>query len=242
MALQNPDASRKPSAEITAFKKSVLLYYKKSGRDLPWRHGITPYRIVVSEIMLQQTQAPRVMRKFDPFIKKFPSFAALAKASTLEVLKEWQGLGYNRRGLNLHRLAKIVTEKYGGNLPKTYDELLDLPGIGPNTAGSILAFAFNIPRPFIETNIRSVYIHFFFPEVEKREGRRACKKIKDDQLFPFIEKTLLDKKKSSRMVLRIDGLRRLFEAYFAKSLAPKRASRAAIRIQGIEPTNSAQEF
>lgn len=177
-----------------AFTETIRDFYEKAGRDLPWRHGITPYRVVVSEIMLQQTQAPRVVRKFDPFMKKFPSFAALAKASTLEVLREWQGLGYNRRGLNLHRLAQIVMDKHKGKLPKTYDELIDLPGIGPNTAGSILAFAFNIPRPFIETNIRSVYIHFFFPEVEKKEGRKACKKIKDDQLFPFIIKTLLQKK------------------------------------------------
>jgi len=178
------------------FKKTVCDFYKKHARDLPWRHDTSAYRIVVSEIMLQQTQAPRVVRKFDPFIKKFPSFAALAKAPTLDVLKEWQGLGYNRRALNLHRLAKTVMEKYVGKLPKTYNELVDLPGVGPNTAGSILAFAFNVPYPFIETNIRSVYIHFFFSKVEKKEGRKACKKIKDEQIMPIIEKTLGEATKS----------------------------------------------
>jgi len=178
---------------IAGFSKTVWNYYTQNGRNLPWRENITPYRIVVSEIMLQQTQATRVVHKFNPFLQKFPDFASLAKAPTIEVLREWQGLGYNRRGLNLQKLAKIVTEKYGGKLPKTYEELVELPGIGPNTAGSILAFAFNIPRAFIETNIRSVYIHFFFPEVERAEGRKACKKITDNQLMPFIEKSLAPK-------------------------------------------------
>lgn len=179
---------------VAAFSKTVWGYYTRNGRNLPWRENITPYRIVVSEIMLQQTQVTRVAHKFGPFLQKFPDFAALAKAPTIEVLREWQGLGYNRRGLNLQRLAKIVTEKYEGSLPKTYEELVELPGIGPNTAGSILAFAFNIPRAFIETNIRSAYIHFFFPEIERAEGRKACKKISDDEIMPFIEKSL-DRKK-----------------------------------------------
>ncbi len=175
---------------IAALSKKIRDYYAHNGRSLPWRNKPTPYEVVVSEMMLQQTQVTRVAHKFNPFLKKFPNFAALAKAPTIEVLREWQGLGYNRRGLNLQRLAKIVTEKYGGKLPKTYEELAELPGIGPNTAGSILAFAFNIPRAFIETNIRSVYIHFFFPETERAFGRKACKKISDDQLTPFIKKSL----------------------------------------------------
>jgi A/G-specific adenine glycosylase len=181
---------------IASFSKTMWDYYTRNGRILAWREDVTPYRVVVSEIMLQQTQVTRVAVKFNPFLKKFPDFAALAKAPTIEVLREWQGLGYNRRGLNLQRLAKIVTEKYNGKLPKTYEELLELPGIGPNTAGSIMAFAFNIPRAFIETNIRSVYIHFFFPEVEKAEGRKACKKISDDQLIPLIEKSIAPKTKA----------------------------------------------
>jgi len=138
------------------------------------------------------------MRKFDHFIKKFPSFAALSKTSLSAVLAVWQGLGYNRRALNLHKLAQIVMEKYDGKLPQNYAELVELPGIGPNTAGSILAFAFNLPYPFIETNIRSVYIHFFFPAVEKKEGKKACKKIRDDQLLLLIEKTIIVAMKSGR--------------------------------------------
>ncbi|MDR3557971.1 MAG: A/G-specific adenine glycosylase, partial [Candidatus Pacebacteria bacterium] len=138
-------------ASLQSFQKTIAHFYKEHARDLPWRHDPTPYRVVVSEIMLQQTQVSRVFKKFDPFIKRFPSFAALSKAPLSAVLSEWQGLGYNRRALNLHRLAKAVMTTHAGKLPQNYDDLLELPGIGPNTAGSILAFAFNVPLPFIET-------------------------------------------------------------------------------------------
>ena len=148
---------------------------------MAWRDDPTPYKVVVSEIMLQQTQVERVAKKFDSFIKKFPTCESFSSAQTSEVLKEWQGLGYNRRALNLHR----TIQQTKGNIPRTYEELIGLPGIGPNTAGSILAFAFNIPHPFIETNIRTVFIHFFF---KKSRG-----KIDDKRLIPLIEKTL-DKK------------------------------------------------
>ena len=168
------------------FKKTIWEYYRKNRRSMPWRsHGterLSPYWVVVSEIMLQQTQVSRVEKKFPAFIKKFPSFKALAGAHLRDVLKEWKGLGYNRRALNLYRLAGELQ----GRLPKTHEELLELPGIGPNTAGSILAFAYNIPHPFIETNIRSVYIHFFFKDLKR--------KIHDKELLPLIEKTLDTKK------------------------------------------------
>ncbi len=163
------------------FSETIWKYYEKHKRQMAWRDDPTPYKVAVSEIMLQQTQVERVVKKFNSFIRKFPSFSSLAKASLHEVLKEWQGLGYNRRGLNLQRLAQAIR----GKLPQTYEELVELPGIGPNTAGSILAFAFNIPRPFIETNIRTVYIHFFFNDSKN--------KIDDKKLMPLIEKTL-DKK------------------------------------------------
>jgi len=146
------------------FQKTIWEYYKKNRRDFPWRipnKGLTPYHILVSEIMLQQTQADRVVSKYESFIKKFPDFKSLAEAPLQEVLKEWKGLGYNRRGLNLKRLAVEIMEKHNGELPRDPEALLELPGIGPGTVGSILAFAFNLPHPFIETNIRSVYIHFF---------------------------------------------------------------------------------
>ncbi len=176
---------------------------------MPWRDDTRPYYIVVSEIMLQQTQVHRVLAKFSTWIKRFPNWQTLADASTKEVLKEWSGLGYNRRALFLKRIAEIVisNKEYSfllqtkpatkSNFSKTehfnqqeYEKLTGLPGIGPNTAGSILAFAFNIPHPFIETNIRSVFIHHFFPDIEKKEGKKACKKISDAEIFPLIEKSL----------------------------------------------------
>lgn len=159
---------------------------------MPWRSDTNAYYVVVSEIMLQQTQVHRVTSKFDSWIKRFPNWHALATASTKDVLEEWSGLGYNRRALFLKRIAEAITDngKTKGVLPNTIDELTKLPGIGPNTAGSILAFAFNVPRPFIETNIRSVYIHHFFAEIEKVEGKKACKKIDDKEIFPLVEKSL----------------------------------------------------
>lgn len=179
---------------------------------MPWRTDTRPYYVVVSEIMLQQTQVHRVVNKFQSFVKKFPDWKALARVSTIDVLKEWSGIGYNRRALYLKKIAEMIEEggtrgkkdhfsqlkwsKSSGHphLPPTYEELRTLPGIGPNTAGSILAFAYNIPFPFIETNIRSVFIHFFFPDIEKREGKKACKKISDDQIMPFIEEALRNPK------------------------------------------------
>ncbi|MES2216614.1 MAG: A/G-specific adenine glycosylase [Patescibacteria group bacterium] len=174
------------------FRKTIWSYYNENGRSMPWRDKPTPYYVVVSEIMLQQTQVTRVVGKFELWIEKFPNWKALARASVREVLAEWSGLGYNRRALYLKRIAEVITEngKLAGTLPQTQEELISLPGIGSNTAGSILAFAFNQPTIFIETNIRSVYIHFFFPEIEKREGRKACKKISDDQLLSIIKKTV----------------------------------------------------
>jgi len=166
---------------------------------MPWRTKPSPYYVVVSEIMLQQTQVSRVIGKFNSFVKKFPNWKALARASVKEVLEEWSGLGYNRRALYLKRVAETITEngKRPGVLPQTREELMALPGIGPNTAGSILAFVFNQPTTFIETNIRSVYIHFFFPLIEKAESAtqrsKTNKKVDDAQLLPLIEKTVDNK-------------------------------------------------
>ncbi len=138
-------------------------YYKDYGRhDMAWRHTDDPYHIVVSEVMLQQTQVARVAEKYPEFIGLFPSFTSLAVASVRDVLAAWQGLGYNRRALNVKRLAETIVGQYGGLLPRAPEELEKLPGIGPATARSIAAFAFNTPVAFIETNIRSVFIHEFF--------------------------------------------------------------------------------
>lgn len=129
---------------------------------MPWRRTKNPYRILVSEVMLQQTQAPRVVPKYQSFLRRFPTAEALAKASLGDVLREWQGLGYNRRAKMLHECAKEITNKCKGRTPRTYGELVKLPGVGSYTAGAVLAFAYNEAVPIIETNIRTAIIHHFF--------------------------------------------------------------------------------
>jgi A/G-specific adenine glycosylase len=165
------------------FRKKIRNYYRTSGRhDLPWRKTTDPYAILVSEIMLQQTQVDRVIVRYHSFLKHFPTFKALAEATTKDVLTEWQGLGYNRRALNLKRTAEIVATR-GGSLTLTLTLLTDehLPGIGKYTRGAVLAFAFNVAIPIIETNIRAVFIHHFFP---------TKKNVHDDAILKLVTETL----------------------------------------------------
>lgn len=167
------------------FQKIIWNYYERSGRrGLLWRapaHVKNPYRIVVSEIMLQQTQVTRVEKKYPKFIRRFPSFRALAGASVEDVLRAWQGLGYNRRALNLKRIAEIVTKEHAGKLPDDPRVLETLSGIGAGTAGSIAAFAYNKPSVFIETNIRRVFLHHFFKDRSN---------VRDAEILPYIARTL----------------------------------------------------
>ena len=144
------------------FQKIIYAHYRTHGRILPWRFEKDPYKIFVSEVMLQQTQVSRVRKKYGAFLKQFPDFRALSVASVSAVLRAWQGLGYNRRALYLKRAAERIVHAHGGKIPREIGELEALPGIGPATARSIRAFAFNEPDIFIETNIRSAYLHFFF--------------------------------------------------------------------------------
>lgn len=148
---------------FTSFKKTVWAYYRKNGRhDLPWRKSHDPYRILVSEIMLQQTQVERVIPFYAKFLSQFPTTKKLAAAPLGEVLKTWQGLGYNRRAKMLHEAAKRVVKEFGGTFPKEVEALEELPGIGPYTARAVAAFAHNEDVVFIETNIRTVITHHFF--------------------------------------------------------------------------------
>ncbi len=170
------------------FSIHVKTFYKKNGRhDLPWRKQCTPYRVIVSELMLQQTQVDRVIPFFKRWMKRFPDWRLLSEASSHDVLSVWKGLGYNSRALRLQKLAQIIQKNYKGNVSlknilafekrKNWQQknlkselsaeniahiFQKFPGIGPYTAGAILAFAFDIPYPCIETNIRRVYIHHFF--------------------------------------------------------------------------------
>jgi len=174
--------SRVTDRRAAEFRAIVYDYYEKYGRRFPWRETTDPYRIFVSEVMLQQTQAPRVLLKYEPFISLFPDVFTLADASLHEVLNVWQGLGYNRRSLTLKQSAEIIVTRHGGIVPRDEESLVSLPGIGPSTARGVLAFAFNEPVILIETNIRAVFIHhFFFPQEEP---------VADSELIPLIEKTL----------------------------------------------------
>lgn len=144
------------------FQHQVLEFYRLFGRNFPWRDTKDSYAVFVSEIMLQQTQTHRVIPKYHAFLALFPSWEALAKAETREVLTAWEGLGYYRRALNLHKASQLVTQYHSGETPKTIEELLSLPGVGAYTAAAVGTFAFNIPIAMIETNIRSVYLHSYF--------------------------------------------------------------------------------
>ncbi|MBN2566722.1 A/G-specific adenine glycosylase [Candidatus Woesearchaeota archaeon] len=167
--------------DLRTFRKAVYAHYTKEGRTLPWRSRPTPYNVFVSEVMLQQTPVDRVIPKFREFVRAFPSFRALAAAPAADVIRAWSGLGYNRRALALHRAAKAIASDHGGGIPRSAEALEALPGIGPATARSILAFAFDEPAVFIETNIRSVFIHHFFI------GRHD---VADAEILPLVEAAL----------------------------------------------------
>ncbi|MBN2620259.1 A/G-specific adenine glycosylase [candidate division WOR-3 bacterium] len=167
---------------VRSLHSLIMDYYTQHGRhDLPWRLTSNPYCIIVSEIMLQQTQVERVIPKYRAFIKTFPDFESLARARPRRILGVWQGLGYNRRALVLKRLAQRILERYNGIVPDGLEELQTLPGIGKATAGAICAFVFNLPVVFIETNIRTVYLHIFFPEAVA---------VSDQDIFPLIKRSL----------------------------------------------------
>jgi len=166
---------------VTAFRKLVYRYYHEHQRDLPWRNGTNPYQVLVSEVMLQQTQVDRVLPMYLIFSERFPTPQALAEAPLPELLAAWQGLGYNRRALNLQRAARMIVEQWNGTIPDDPLLLQQLPGIGPYTAGAISAFAFNRPQIFLETNIRAVLLHFFFAD---QEG------ITDKQLLTIADQLL----------------------------------------------------
>lgn len=169
------------AAEIESFRAAVYAVARINPRDLPWRETADPYAIMVSEIMLQQTQVDRVAAKFVEFVGRFPDVAILATSELADVLTVWQGLGYNRRALALKRAAEAIVTRFGGMVPATRKELEALPGIGPYTAGAIEAFAYDRPAVFIETNIRSVFIHHFFRDRDR---------IPDRDLLPLVEKTM----------------------------------------------------
>ena len=166
---------------VCLFQDLILAHYQTYGRDLPWRRTTEPYHILVSEVMLQQTQVERVVLKYPEFLEQFPDLESLARAPRSEVLLAWQGLGYNRRAIALQKTARLVADEYGSNLPADVEMLATLPGIGRATAAAICAYAFNMPVVYIETNIRRIFIHYFFQD---RPG------VRDDEILPLVAQTL----------------------------------------------------
>jgi A/G-specific adenine glycosylase len=177
-------------SKIEQFQKTVWNYYRLDGRhELPWRITHNPYKILVSEVMLQQTQVDRVRPYYKAFLAQFPTVHDLAAAPLGDVLRMWQGLGYNRRAKMLHEAAKEVVEKHGGTFPKSVEELQKLRGVGPYTARAIAAFAYNQDVVFIETNLRTaVTYHFLLQE----------KSIEDKEILEILSKAYPKEKGKAR--------------------------------------------
>ncbi len=209
------------SGDIKKFQKTVWAFFHANGRDLPWRRTTDPYAILVSEVMLQQTQVERVIPKYALFLKRFRTFRTLARAPVADVLKVWQGLGYNRRALMLKRAAETVVREYAGRLPDNFEQLQTLPGIGYYTAGAVMAFAFNMPVAIIETNIRRVFIHHFFSKQ---------KTVHDKEILPFVLQSLPARRARLWYWALMD-----YGAYVAKHVSnPNRKSRHYARQSKFE--------
>ncbi len=190
-------------------------------RDLPWRNIDDPYGVLVSEVMLQQTQVARVQRYWERWMGLFPTVDALAAADTAIVLEQWQGLGYNRRALALKRACEQCATERDGTLPNTVDELVKLPGIGPATAAGVVAFALDRPAIYLETNVRSVFLHELFPDSE-------C--VPDKQLVPYIADTCPDQGARSWYYALLD-----YGAHLKTQVAnPSRRSRHYVRQSAFE--------
>lgn len=166
---------------IPKFQQTILSWYKENKRDLPWRRTHNPYRIMVSEIMLQQTQVSRVLPKYKEFLHAFPNPKALAESKDSDLLQIWSGLGYWRRARFLKEACKTIEKDFAGKFPKDTQTLKTLPGIGPYTSGAISCFAFNNTKAFIDTNIRRVYLHFFFQNKID---------IPDSEIMPLAQKAI----------------------------------------------------
>ena len=171
------------ASELTPELRAFIEFVAKKGRelyrDLPWRRTYDPYAIWISEVMLQQTQVSRVDGRWQRWLERFPTVDALAAAAPSDVLEEWQGLGYNRRALSVHRAAQAISEA-GGVFPQDPKELVKLPGIGLATAAGIRAFAFNLHGVYLETNVRTVFLHELYPQAEG---------VPDSELVPLVELT-----------------------------------------------------
>jgi A/G-specific adenine glycosylase len=166
--------------DLATFRAAVWDHYGANRREMPWRDVDDPYAVLVSEVMLQQTQVSRVMERYREWLDTFPDIDTLAAAPLSVVLERWQGLGYNRRAVALKRAAETVVERFGGEMPRDLPGLRSLPGVGPTTAAAVLNYAFRRPTPFIETNVRAVFLHHFFADAAD---------VPDSVLAPLVDAT-----------------------------------------------------
>ncbi|MCL2756488.1 MAG: adenine glycosylase [Coriobacteriia bacterium] len=197
--------------QLNSFVERVRDFGQRLYRDFPWRGTSDAYAVLVSEIMLQQTQVSRVLARWHAWLEVFPSIDALAAASLADVLERWQGMGYNRRAIAIKRCADTHSEQYGGQVPCDYDALIALPGVGPATAAGVCVFAYQLPFVYLETNVRTVFIHEFFAERER---------VSDHEIIPLIKQTCPDKDPRSWYYALLD-----YGAYLKKSMPnPSRRS------------------
>lgn len=174
------------------FQRRLLKWYQSRGRDLPWRRTRDPYRILVSEVMLQQTQVDRVLGFYDKFLERYPTVEELASAPPRKVREAWDGLGYYARARNLHRTARQVLDHHAGKFPRRYEEVRALPGVGRSTAGALLSFAFNVPTPILDTNVKRLLSRIFIQrssptstQTERRLWRLSANLIPNGKTWAF---------------------------------------------------------
>ena len=197
--------------ELRVFVEFVAKKGRELYRDLPWRRTYDPYAIWISEVMLQQTQVSRVDGRWQRWLERFPTVDALAAAAPSDVLEEWQGLGYNRRALSVHRAAQTISEA-GGVFPQDPKELVKLPGIGPATAAGIRAFAFNLHGVYLETNVRTVFLHELYPQAEG---------VPDSELVPLVELTCPASVTDAANVADADNTANVVDADATAELTPR---------------------
>lgn len=226
---------RRYTKEVNEDEFQELLWQKgrELYRDMPWRRDTRPYYVLISELMLQQTQVDRVVPKFKAFVARFPDVSALAAASLSDVLSLWNGLGYNRRAKFVHEAAKMIMAEYDGRFPDTLEDLIKLPGVGPNTAGAILAYAFNRPSVFVETNVRTVYFNHFFEDsatVSDTELREVVARTLDQEHPREFYQALMD----YGTWLKRQGGGRLTQSRHYKKQAPLKGSVREVRGQIVK--------
>ena len=171
------------AARLLAFQRRLLAWYRVHSRKLPWRATRDPYKILVSEIMLQQTQVDRVVPKYHEFLQRYPTLQALARARSAELRKTWSPLGYNIRPLRLRRIAQRTLREHGGRIPDSYEGLLAMDGIGRYTAGAVLSFAFNKDAPIVDTNVARLLSRYFGVPTAKGRAYRQLWRLAE-QVIP----------------------------------------------------------